>query len=191
MRPRWLNRPLGEFIGLVQLTGFPDWTILHVFHHQHPDDAKLDPHPPLQKNYWEFAFGMRAHIGNCFMRHYFKYFGESPLSIKRVGYFLKAAKFNMLMKVCFWYFVFGPQNFTFFFTTSILLKMLHYAWFNYATHKIDKNGDYMIKNLDHSFYRLINLIASGLYYHGNHHTNPHFHNPKNIPVKNPAPAKSA
>lgn len=122
LNPRWLNRPVGELMGFIQLTGFPDWHILHVFHHQFPDHPELDPHPPMQNKYWEFALGMRAQIGKCYMNHYFKYFGKNEISIQRMGFFLKAAKLNMFMKVSFWYLALGPQYFSFFFTTSILLN---------------------------------------------------------------------
>lgn len=181
IKPKWINRPLGELIGIIQLTGFADWKVLHVFHHQYPDDPNLDPHPPLQKSYWRFAFGMRENIGKCYMAHYFRYFGQNELSLRRLKMFLHAAKFNMLMKVGLWYLIMGPQVFSFYFTTSILLKMLHYAWFNYATHKYDSNLDkYNILNLDNAIYKIINKISFGLYYHGNHHQNPSYHNPKYI-----------
>ncbi|MES3038587.1 MAG: fatty acid desaturase, partial [Bdellovibrionota bacterium] len=59
MRPRWLNRPVGELMGMFHLVGYPDWKIIHIIHHTYTDDAQLDPHPPGEKSYWEFAKGMR------------------------------------------------------------------------------------------------------------------------------------
>lgn len=183
IRPRWLNRPLGELMGLVQLTGFPDWTVIHVFHHQHSDHPELDPHAPLQKSYWKFAFGMRTQVAQCIIKHYFHYFGQNETSIRRLKYFMVASRLNMFMKVSFWYLVLGPQYFTFLFLPSILFKMLHYSWFNYATHRPGADGKYEIKNLNQIFYRLINFIGSGLYFHGNHHTNPSIHNPMKMQSK--------
>jgi fatty acid desaturase len=181
IRPKWLNRPLGELAGLIQLAGFPDWTVIHVFHHQYPDHPELDPHPPLQKTYWEFALTMRAQVGKAFINHYFKLFGQNATSMRRLKIFMLAAKVDTLMKLTFWYLVLGPQLFGFFFLPSILFKMLHYAWFNHSTHKMNSKGEYEIRNYNHFLYRWANYLTAGLYYHENHHANPNHHNPKYIP----------
>ena len=72
VRPAWINRPLGELMGLCQLVGFPDWTIIHVLHHQRPDDPVMDPHPPLGRGYWKFLLEMRASITTVLVSYYFK-----------------------------------------------------------------------------------------------------------------------
>lgn len=186
LRPRWLNRPLGELTGIMQLSGFADWRVLHVIHHQFPDNPEYDPHHPGQRSYWKFAFGMRAMVGQSLMNYYFKLFGRNEVSFKRIKYLMLSMKIDSSMKVIFWFMLLGPQYFSYLFTSSILFKMLHYAWFNWATHRPDKNGKYEIINLDHSFYRVINFLAAGLYYHGNHHLNPNLHNPKYVKVAKPA-----
>src|SRR4051812_27353163 len=46
LRPAWLNRPVGELCAAHQLSVFNGWTIVHLLHHQNPDDPERDPHPP-------------------------------------------------------------------------------------------------------------------------------------------------
>lgn len=191
MKPRWLNRPLGELVALIQLTGFPDWKILHVFHHQYPDHPELDPHPPLKLGYWKFTLGMRATIIKVFVNYYFKYHGQNERSKKGVRLFMIASLANMMMKVSFWFLLLGPQLFTFLFLSSVVFKMFHYAWFNYATHQPEGEA-FVIKNLNHRLYKLVNLIAFGLYYHGNHHSHPNIFNPKSIaPLKKESTSEEA
>ncbi len=180
LRPKWLNRPVGELMGLVQLYGFPDWKVLHFMHHSFSDDAELDPHPPLDKKYWEFTKGMRTAASNAFLKHYFMQFGQTQLTIASAQRFGRAAKFDALMKLVFWYLVLGGQAFSFFYLTSIAFKMLHYAWFNHSTHQ-SPDGNTELRNLNHGLiYPVINALAFGMYFHKNHHLAPSMFNPQRI-----------
>jgi fatty-acid desaturase len=167
-------------MGVVQLSGFPEWKIIHVIHHSNPDHPELDPHPPLLMTYWQFAKGMRDSIARVFVTYYFKCFGKEEAAMKGIKRFGLASRLNMFMKVTMWYLLLGPQLFTFLFLSSVAFKMLHFAWFNYATHR-PTNDKFEIKNLDHRLYTVINWISFGLYYHDNHHTNPSLFNPKKMP----------
>jgi fatty acid desaturase len=178
---RFLNRLVGEIMGIIQLSGFPDWKLVHVLHHQNSDDPILDPHPPLKKSYWEFAKGMRSSIVTVFGQFYFKCFGKNETSIQNLQSFARAAKFNMLMKIGFWFLILKPQLFAFAFLFSIVFKMLHFAWFNYITHRPDADG-VKIQNLNNFTYKVLNFFSFGLYYHDNHHTAPYLFDPRNLPV---------
>src|SRR5262245_57441798 len=52
--PRPINRILGEIFGIIVLTRFASWEIIHARHHKYSDDVELDPHP-LDKSYWHFV----------------------------------------------------------------------------------------------------------------------------------------
>lgn len=180
IRPRWLNRPVGELMGVIQLSGFPDWKITHVLHHTHTDHPELDPHPPLKKTYWEFALGMRDSVMKAYLKYYFKVFGQNDKSMQALNRFKWASLAAVSMKLTFWFLVLKPQFFAFFFLTSVAFKMTHWAWFNYSTHRPVENG-VQIHNLTKYGYKFVNLIGFGLYYHDNHHASPMLFNPKYKP----------
>jgi fatty acid desaturase len=185
IRPRWLNRPVGELVGLIHMIGFPDWKIIHIFHHQYADDPQLDPHTPGDKTFRSFALGMRQQAISAFVLHYTRRFGAHEASISRLKWFGRASRVDMLMRISFWYLVLGPQLFTFFFLSGILGKMMHYAWLNFSTHRPTENG-FKINNLNHNYaYKIINTISQNLYYHGNHHSKPSLANPKKMKQANP------
>ena len=66
------------------------------------------------------------------------------------------------------------------FATSIAFKMVHFAWFNYTTHR-PVEGKFQTRNLTQGLYFAINWISFGFYYHDNHHKNPTLFNPKYMP----------
>lgn len=176
IRPKWLNRPIGELTGLMQLYGFPDWTVLHFIHHSFSDDRELDPHAPGNQTFWQFILGMRDSASAAFLKYYFKQFGNNPESVRAATRFARLSKFDTLMKVTFWFLLFGPQTFSFLFITSIAFKMLHYAWLNFHTHR---GGE--IRNLNSGLlYPAINFIAFGVYFHRNHHLAPSLFDPRNL-----------
>ncbi len=176
-KPLWLNRVIGEFVGMAQLVGFADWTVVHVLHHVHVDDKERDPHPAGDLPYFKFLLGMRDQVLRCVKREYASRFGDgegSAAELRRLG---RASFANQAMKVTFWFLLLGPEMFTVFFALSVVLKMMHYAWFNFVTHRYD--GDTVeTMNLDHSVYRFANVITSGLYFHKNHHSNPKHFDPR-------------
>jgi fatty acid desaturase len=175
--PKWLNRPAGEIVGLMQLSGFAQWKIVHVVHHMHSDDPQFDPHPPLEKSYWEFTKGMRESAINAYVKFFMKTHGNDQSALDSLKKFGLAAKLDQSSRVLLFLLLLGPQLFTFLFLTSIVFKMFHYAWFNYSTHRPSANGT-EIKNLDGPLYRLVNLIAFGLYFHRNHHLSPLLFDPR-------------
>lgn len=184
IRPRFLNRPAGELIGLFQLAGFPDWTVIHVLHHRHADDPERDPHPPIGKSYWEFTKGMRDSVLAAYLKRYFEIFGASDSSKAAVRRFARAMQADMLLRILFWFLLLGPQHFTFLFAFSVMFKMLHYAWFNHVTHQ--PSG---IRNLGAGGYAWLNTLTFGLYYHGNHHRYPTVFDPRDLgEVPPPSPA---
>lgn len=179
IRPRWLRRILGEAVGLWQLMSFPSWFIVHVLHHKNPDDPVLDPHPPMGQSYLKFLFGMRQKISTVFINHYFSLWGdndESKRCLKELGIESQVA---MFLQALFWYLLLGPQIFTFLFIASVIFKMAHYAWFNYATHVYTDEGP-VIVDLNQGLYKVVNLLGFGLYHHKSHHDQASLYNPSKI-----------
>ncbi len=178
-KPKWLNRPIGEIVGVMQLSGFAQWKIVHTVHHMHSDDPQLDPHPPMNKSYWEFTKGMRESAINAYVRFFFKTHNQGSESTAALKNFANAAKLDQSARVLFFLLLLGPQLFTFLFLSSIVFKMFHYAWFNYSTHRPSTQGT-EVQNLNGRFYRFINAIAFGLYYHQNHHLVPTLFDPRTL-----------
>lgn len=173
---RW-ERVIGESASLFQLVGFADWVIVHVIHHAHADDPEKDPHPPLNLPFGVFLFGMRDQIAKSLGAAYVSRFGHgarSASNLKKIAVVSRAAHF---MKLLFWFALLGPGVFASFFAVSVVMKMAHYAWFNFATHRPTSAGTEIV-NLDGRIYRVVNALASGLYYHRNHHLNPKLFDPR-------------
>lgn len=189
-RPKWLNRPMGELMALLQLTGWPEWKIVHLLHHAHADDANLDPHPPLNKSFWKFAFSVRESIQKAFGIHFIKKFGESAEVKKALKVFSLSSMYSQVMKSFFWFLVLGPQYFAFFLSVSIVSKYLQYSWFNYVTHKwVD--GKIELQNLDSGIYRFMNFFTFGLYAHRIHHRIPYYFDPRSAISEEPEKMREA
>jgi fatty acid desaturase len=179
MRPIWLNRFVGEAVGLFQLAPFPSWVIIHMVHHAHPDDPILDPHPPGDKTYWQFLNGMRATVSKVFMNYYFDLWKNSKNTKNTLVQLMIFGKLDTFLRILFWYQVFGPRWFAFFYCPSVVLKMVMYAFFNYATHP-NVDGMHLIVNSNRGFFRFLNFLGFGLFYHKNHHSNPTLFDPRNL-----------
>ncbi len=175
-RPRWLNRVVGETMGVFQLVAFPSWVIVHILHHRDSDDPVLDPHPPLDKPYWEYLMTMRQNIITVFSNYYFKLWGANAESIRNLKTMGRLAQIALFVQSVFWFLLLGPQVFAYFFVVSVVFKMAHFAWFNHATHVHTPEGT-VIANLDKGFYKVINFVSFGLYFHKNHHERPHLFDP--------------
>ena len=182
LRPKWLNRPVGELMCLFQLTGFPDWTVVHVFHHTFSDDPVKDPHPPGNQTFWQYVNTVRAQILSVYLRHYFEIFGRNADTEKAVKRFGLSMKLDHFMKVTFWFLSLGPQLFSLFFFPSIVLKMFNHAWINFANHQWTGKENKLI-NLDGGFYKICNFFGFGIYYHKNHHINPALFDPRKLKVQ--------
>ncbi len=177
LRPRTLNRPVGELLGLAQLSGFADWNIVHILHHSHTDDPVRDPHPPQNLTYWQYTKAMRALIVKVFVAKYFQLFGASEKSQQELKAFSRNSKLAHINKVVFWFLLLKSQIFFFLFAPSIVAKMFQFSWLNWAAHRPGKAG-VEIRNLEGAGYRYLNIFSFGLFVHKNHHLVPTLFNPK-------------
>lgn len=178
-RPAAINRPIGEFCGLAQLVGYADWAVVHVLHHAYSDDPDRDPHPPGIKTFWPYLFGLRANVGRVLLNEYFGRWGRTPEARRQLGRMMIASKIGQVAKLSFWWLLLGPTVFSWFFATSVVFKLFHFAWVNYATHRTDETGG--LRNIgDGPVYRVLNFFTYGLYYHKNHHLNPKLFDPRRL-----------
>tara|TARA_B100001248_G_scaffold261195_1_gene251551 strand:- start:3821 stop:4726 length:906 start_codon:yes stop_codon:yes gene_type:complete len=180
IRPRWLNRLLGEFSAISQLSSFTDWMVMHALHHIHVDDPKLDPHPPDGKTYWTYIRNMKANAVNVYVKAFQRKHGSKKNFELCLKVFILLSKIQTYVFILFWYFLLGPKLFISGLVFSIAVKTLHYAWFNWRTHKALENGNVEILNLDGGIYTIFNLLSYNMYYHGNHHNQMYTANPKKI-----------
>lgn len=187
-RPKWSNRAWGELCGLLQLTGFAGWTISHAIHHGNPDDPEKDAHPPGTMTFRQFVNEMGVMMKNNITRKYFDAVGCTPKTKRiwaTVTYFLLI---NRLLRVYTVMLIFGPLWFVFFYVPFKITNALIYADFNYRTHRPNSNGDYEALNLNHNlWFKGLNLLTFGSYFHKNHHRNPSIFNPKNVRIETDAP----
>ncbi len=179
IRPRWLNGVVGEIFGTHQLYGFAGWAIQHYIHHLYPDDSQKDPHAPGMLPFWSFTWRMQKQTHACIRREYYENHGQSEKTrrIWAVRHLIWILVY--FSKVLFWFLLLGPNVFVWFYIPSLISNILFFAHFNYYTHREREDGTVDILNLDHNlYYKMVNFIAFGIYFHKLHHTNPALFNPK-------------
>lgn len=182
IKPKLLNRFVGELAGLQVLSGFPGFAVLHMEHHVHSDDVELDPHPNLPgQSFWQYIDGTRSRLRKTFARMYQKSWGHDPQYVsswKKVRFLLPL---NRTLRAALLLLVLGPWGFTLGFITSHIVTQLAFAVINYYSHFRLPDGTVEIRNLDHNWtFRLLNRGFSGAFYHRNHHLNPKLFNPMKL-----------
>jgi fatty acid desaturase len=181
-RPRFLNRVVGEIVGLWHMSSIDEWSILHALHHTYADDLENDPHPPAGQSFPEFMKTTGKKIGASFAKHYVKTHGPEALPIlKKVSVLILA---RQILASFFWFLALGPQLYIFLFATNIVAKKIHWAWFNWATH-VQVEGKVQVLDLNRGLYRLINWTSLNMYMHGSHHIKPTMFRPRPVPQSTP------
>lgn len=176
IRPEFLNTFTGELAGLFQLSGFADWKIVHVFHHQFSDHPDKDPHAPGRLGFWKYTRGMRQQINGILLRHYKEIHGLGPREVQSLNKYKLYATLSNVQKVVFWALILGPKLFLIFWVPSVLAKMLIFSWLNWRSHNGVYKGE-SIQNRTQGIYPILNFFSFGLFYHGNHHLHPTRFNP--------------
>jgi len=173
LSPRWINTILGELCALQQMLGYPGWGISHLLHHKHPDDPYGDPHPPADLPFWSYADGMKYSIVACLDQNFYAQFGSSPRTILIWRLTKLLLVLNRALRALFWLVLLGPAAFALFFLPSFVVQIAFYAHFNWATHRPLGEGRYGIFNRSAGlYYRLMNALLWGIYFHANHHRYP-------------------
>lgn len=178
IKPRWLNTIVGEFCGAYTLDGMRNFRVGHMLHHLHTDDPVLDPHPPLGLTFFEFIKTSKDKTIDVLIEAYYKYHGRTKESEENIQSQILIYKLGVISKIIFWFLLFGPIGFVLFFIPSYLSYFFGFAHLNYISHQPDESGEVVVKDHDGTvFFRVMNLITSGGYYHKSHHLYPGLYNP--------------
>jgi fatty acid desaturase len=176
----WINTICGELAGLHQLYGVVGWKTAHMLHHAYPDDPERDPHPPGHMSFSQYFFGMRKNFGPVLDRYFVQCWGESKkyLLFWRANNYL--GLFGIFLRLLFWYLLLGPTLFFLLYVPSYFFFHLIGVVLNYYTHipSPKADGTFEILNLNNTFfYKFMNFLFFGLFFHKNHHLKPGLFNP--------------
>lgn len=179
--PKSINRLIGELCGIVVLTRYASWEIIHRRHHKYSDDAEQDPHPvtPDAAGYWAFLRKTIVNVEIQLQRQFFELHGgdtpDNRAFERRRAY--TSYTTNFVLIAC-WYVLLGPIGFFFFFVPASLIGFFHLIHFNWSTHNALKPEEgFFPVNLDNGFFWLGNRIWFGIYYHAYHHKQANLFNP--------------
>ncbi len=181
LRPKMLNLVVGELCGTFMLYGFRGFALAHMFHHIHPDDPLMDPHPPQGQTFFRFVISPIKSTLKVVERAYYKNYGITSRTIINI----KAQKFLfnlcLLARTLFWLFLLGPKYFLLAYLPVYFANIFVFAHINFAAHKERSDGSSEIINLNHNlYYQFINLVSFGGYFHKSHHLRPGAFNPARI-----------
>jgi fatty acid desaturase len=176
--PRAVNRLIGELAGLVVITRYASWEIIHQRHHRYSDDPERDPHHVMPSFVKFLYYTMLFNVERQLQNQAYDQFGDTPEMRRRERARAVLSFATMLPLLLAWYLLLGPHAFFFLFLPAQALGWIHVAHFNWATHNArSPDGDYHPVNLDHGLYWLGNRIWFGLYMHANHHKRANIFNP--------------
>ncbi len=174
---RPINRLVGELCGLVVLTRFASWEVIHQRHHRYSDDVEHDPHPVVG-SYWAFLIKTVIGVEKQLQRIYFELYGDTPENRRYERQRAYVSYATNLLLIATWYRFLGPIAFFFLFVPASLIGFFHLVHFNWSTHNAaSKAGDFKPVNLDHGYYKVGNLLWHGIYMHANHHKRANLFNP--------------
>ncbi|MFO0555267.1 MAG: fatty acid desaturase [Polyangiaceae bacterium] len=192
--PRPLNRIVGEICGIIVLTRFASWEVVHQRHHRYSDDPQNDPHPALPSYLKHFKLTV-VNVEKQLMATYFELYGDTPetRAFERRRAYVSYAT-NLLL-IGAWFTLLGPIAFFAFFVPASIYGAFHLIHFNWCTHNaVSPEMDYKPVNLNHGLYKLGNKLCFGIYMHANHHKWPTVLNPatcKNSLPVHPAPTRES
>lgn len=177
------NRLVGEFCGTIMLYGFGGFRLGHVFHHKYPDNPQYDPHPPRGLTFARFLVAPVEATLVVVETAYFERFGRNSATERSIAWQRVLFQLSIVLKVAFWFLLLGPKVFTLFYLPLYVANIFVFAHINFATHVEGSTGQMEIINLsDGLYYRIVNVLSCGGYFHKNHHLRPKAFNPMRVPV---------
>jgi stearoyl-CoA desaturase (delta-9 desaturase) len=181
--PKPVNRLLGELFGMVVLTRYASWEILHRRHHMYSDDPVKDPHP-VELSYWGFFWRkMILNLEKNLHQQAYELWGETPEVRRRElarSWISVAAGVSLF---AFWFVLLGPTLFVGAFLPAMVVGVLHLTHFNWSTHNAPfakDESELKPVNLDHGIYWVLNRLLFGAYFHANHHAFATVFNPRHL-----------
>lgn len=173
---RW-SHLVGELTSLFVLLSYGIMCINHTFHHVH-SDTELDPHNPEGKSFFYFfltaSFSGVGIIERAFLKRHG--FSIGMRALFKLNIFLHWI--GIPVRLAFWYFFLGHELFLFLYLPAFAVYFFSFAHVNYITHGTDESGKQTVFNMNSNlWYKLVNAIGDGVYFHKNHHANPGLYNP--------------
>lgn len=175
-----LNRLVGEFCGAWVLYGFTNFILVHLLHHQYSDE-ELDPVNPKGMSFFKFLSAPMRYMIVAAKKYLLLQHGSTAhysliLNTQTVVFHL-----NLVLKLVFWYVLFGPTLFLFFYVPAFLSNVAILAHINYVCHRDLEDGSVEMVNLNHNlYYKVANFITFGGYFHKNHHLKLNVFNPMKL-----------
>ncbi|WP_417335007.1 fatty acid desaturase family protein [Halobacteriovorax marinus] len=186
--PRWFNDLVGEFLGSVMLYGYRGFSLGHMFHHKYPDNPKYDPHPPRGYSFLRFVVSPIEATLIIIERAFYEQFGDNTKNRSLIKYSRFFFNLSIVLKLVFWFLFLGASAFIYFYMVLYMANIFVFAHINYATHIENEDGSSEIINLDNNlYYKVVNKISLGGYYHKNHHLRPRIFNPSKVVIKKEMP----
>lgn len=180
---KFLNRAVGEFCGTWVLYGFTNFILVHLLHHQHSDD-ELDPVNPKGMSFLLFLSAPMRYMIVVAKKYLFLQHGQTKnykliMNTQTVIFHL-----NLILKLVFWYLLFGKTMFFFFYVPAFLSNVAILAHINYNCHQERPDGSIEIVDLNHNlYYKFANFVTFGGYFHKSHHLKLNVFNPMKLAVK--------
>lgn len=188
--PRSINRLVGELCGIVVLTKFASWEIVHRRHHRYSDDPDKDPHP-AERHYWRYAWHTLFNVERQLQQQYFEIHGDTPATRRYERWRSRLSFVSGAAILVAWLAVLGAPLFFVVYLPAFLFAALFVIFFNWAGHNAHtRDGPIEPVNLDHGIFWILNRIFFGIFYHANHHKMARLFNPMKLPkrIREAAPA---
>lgn len=167
--PKAINRIVGELCGVLVLTKFASWEIVHRRHHRYSDDPERDPHP-AERGYWRYAVNTLINVELQLRQEYYDIHGDTPEARRYERWRARLSFVSGACIVLFFFLLFGPGMFFMLYLPAFVgaaLFVIHFNWAGHNAHRPDK--EIAPADLDYGWFWLGNRIFFGIYYHGTHH----------------------
>lgn len=189
--PKPINRIVGEICGVIVLSKFASWEIVHRRHHRHSDDPRFDPHPATRR-YWPYVVATLINVEKQLQAQYFEIHGDTPAT-RRYERFRSIFSFvSGVSLAAMWLAVLGAPLFFVVYLPAFVLAALFVIFFNWAGHNAHTESETIEPtNLDSGIFWLLNRMFFGIFYHGNHHKMAMLFNPMKMPSSARAGAERA
>ncbi len=179
--PKPINRIVGEICGVIVLSKFASWEIIHRRHHRHSDDPRFDPHPATRR-YWPYVIATLINVEKQLQAQYFEIHGDTP-EARRYEQLRSVFSFvSGLSLVAMWFTVLGAPLLIVVYLPAFFLSALFVIFFNWAGHNAHTEAEKIEPaNLDTGIFWVLNRMFFGIFYHGNHHKMSMLFNPMKMP----------
>ncbi len=183
IKSRFINLVIGEFCGAWVMYGFRNFILVHILHHKYTDD-RFDPVNPSGMTFFVFVTAPMRYM----IKRTKAYLDDNFKDEKNYRTIMKGHDIlfhlNLVLRVAFWFTLFGPKLFLLFYVPSVVSNIGILAHINYVCHQDHEDGSVEIFNLNHNlYYKIANFVTLGGYYHKNHHLNQKLFDPRVLKTK--------